>query len=180
MGNTVDVNITTDAEHGYTEEELYATLSTGFICIFENLDVTKSFAVDQEARAAAKRLGDLLVENSKEGKLGGVFEGLKEKLHSLVNDDDTERQVEERVEKEKERLSLKGYGREMVERFVEAGKKIGWSTERVIWEQMFVFSLLVSHFTHSFHLHCLIPIPSSPPLRSLANAPSPVSQLRQR
>ncbi|KAG4035571.1 hypothetical protein MFRU_001g03400 [Monilinia fructicola] len=136
MGNTVDVNITTDAEHGYTEEELYATLSTGFICIFENLDVTKSFAVDQEARAAAKRLGDLLVENSKEGKLGGVFEGLKEKLHSLVNDDDTERQVEERVEKEKERLSLKGYGREMVERFVEAGKKIGWSTERVIWEQI--------------------------------------------
>ncbi|KAB8303656.1 hypothetical protein EYC80_005050 [Monilinia laxa] len=136
MGNTVDVNITTDTEDGYTEEELYAALSIGFICIFMNLDVTKSFAVDQKARAVAKKLGDILVENSKEGRLGEVLEGFKDKLHSLVNDDDTERRVEKGVEKEKDRLSLKGYGRKMVERFVEGGKKIGWSTERVIWEQI--------------------------------------------
>ncbi|RAL61721.1 hypothetical protein DID88_002789 [Monilinia fructigena] len=136
IGNTVDVNITTDTEDGYTEEELYTTLSIGFICIFMNLDVTKSFAVDQEAKAVAKKLGDILVENSKEGRLGEVLEGLKDKLHSLVNDDDTERHIEKGVEKEKERLSLKGYGRKMVERFVEGGKKIGWSTERVIREQI--------------------------------------------
>ncbi|ESZ96233.1 hypothetical protein SBOR_3391 [Sclerotinia borealis F-4128] len=136
MGNTVDVNVTTDTEDGYTEEQLYGALSICFICIFMNLDVTKSFAVDQEARAAAKKLGEILMENTKGGKIGEVVEGLKGKLHSLVNDDETERQVEKGVGKEKDRLALKVYGREMVERFVEGGKKVGWGVERVVWEQI--------------------------------------------
>ncbi|EDN96731.1 hypothetical protein SS1G_01657 [Sclerotinia sclerotiorum 1980 UF-70] len=123
MGNTVDVNITTDPEEGYTEEELYDSLSVAFICIFNNLDVTKSFAVDQQARAIAKKLGDILMERTKDGKIGEAFDGLKDKLHSLVFDDKTERHVEGWVQKEKERLALKGYGREMVERFIEGGKK---------------------------------------------------------
>lgn len=121
MGNTVDTNVTTDTEDGYTEEQLYATLSTGFICIFNNLDVSKSFVVDQEARAAAKKLGNILMENSEGGKIGEAVEGLKGRLHSLVHDDKTERQTEKGVAKEKERLALKGYGREMVKRFVEGG-----------------------------------------------------------
>ncbi|KAJ8071100.1 hypothetical protein OCU04_001441 [Sclerotinia nivalis] len=136
MGNTVDVNVTTDTEEGYTEEELYDALSVAFICIFNNLDVTKAFAVDQEARAVAKKLGDILMEKTKEGKIGDAFDGLKEKLHSLVFDDKTERQVEGWVEKEKERLALKGYGREMVERFIEGGKKVGWGVQEVVWEQI--------------------------------------------
>ncbi|KAF7872129.1 hypothetical protein EAF04_003054 [Stromatinia cepivora] len=136
MGNTVDVDVTTDTEDGYTEEELYDALSIAFICIFNNLDVTKSFAVDQEARAVAKKLGDILMEKTKEGKVGDAFDGLKGKLHSLVFDDKTERQVEGWVQKEKERLALKGYGREMVERFIEGGKKVGWGVQEVVWEQI--------------------------------------------
>ncbi|QSZ34092.1 hypothetical protein DSL72_005680 [Monilinia vaccinii-corymbosi] len=136
MGNTVDVNLKTDTEDGYTEEQLYLALSICFIFIFVNLDVTKSFAVEQEARAVAKKLGGILLEDSKEGILGEVVEGFKEKLHSLVNDGKTERTVEKGVEKEKERLSLKGYGKEMVNRCLEGGKKIGWGTERVVWEQI--------------------------------------------
>lgn len=136
MGNTVDVNITTDPEEGYTEEELYDSLSVAFICIFNNLDVTKSFAVDQQARAIAKKLGDILMERTKDGKIGEAFDGLKDKLHSLVFDDKTERHVEGWVQKEKERLALKGYGREMVERFIEGGKKVGWGVQEVVWEQI--------------------------------------------
>ncbi|KAI9647411.1 hypothetical protein NHQ30_003796 [Ciborinia camelliae] len=136
MGNTVDVNVITDTEDGYTEEQLYETLSICFICIFMNLDVTKSFAVEQGARAAAKKVGDILMANAKAGKLGEAVEGLKGKLHSLFHDDKTERRVENAVEREKERLRLKGYGREMVERFVDGGKKVGWGLERVVWEQI--------------------------------------------
>lgn len=139
MGNTVDVNVTTDVEDGYTEEELYTALSTGFICIFNNFDVTKSFVVNQEARAVAKRLGDILMEHTSGGGIGGVVEGLKDRLHSLVHDDETERLAEEKVEKEKARLALKGYGKSMLQRFVDKGKKSGWGVERVVWEQMFVF-----------------------------------------
>ncbi|TGO23260.1 hypothetical protein BPAE_0138g00130 [Botrytis paeoniae] len=136
MGNTVDVNVTTDTEDGYTEEELYTALSTGFICIFNNFDVTKSFVVNQEARAVAKRLGDILMEHTNGGGIGGVVEGLKDRLHSLVHDDETERDAEEKVAKEKERLALKGYGKAMLQRFVDKGKKAGWGVERVVWEQI--------------------------------------------
>ncbi|KAF7942750.1 uncharacterized protein EAE97_006204 [Botrytis byssoidea] len=136
MGNTVDVNVTTDVEDGYTEEELYTALSTGFICIFNNFDVTKSFVVNQEARAVAKRLGDILMEHTNGGGIGGVVEGLKDRLHSLVHDDETERLAEEKVEKEKARLALKGYGKSMLQRFVDKGKKAGWGVERVVWEQI--------------------------------------------
>lgn len=148
MGNTVDVNVTTDIEDGFTEEELYTALSTGFICIFNNFDVTKSFVVNQEARAVAKKLGDILMENTKGGGIGDVVEGLKDRLHSIVHDDETERQTEEKVLKEKERLALKGYGKAMLQRYVDKGKKAGWGVERVVWEQMFVLLLFLPRFIY--------------------------------
>lgn len=183
MGNTVDVNITIDTDEGYTEEELYHTLSICFMCIFMNIDVTKSFAVNEKAKAVAKKLGEVLMDITKEGKIGEAVEGLKGKLHSLVCDDGVERDVERDVEREKEKLGLKGYGREMVEKFIEGGKKVGWGRERVVWEQMYVwfgFFFLLSFFFMEIFLLSDLDSKVNQNLENIANEVSIVFLLRQQ
>ncbi|KAI0847017.1 heme peroxidase [Daldinia vernicosa] len=62
----------------YSEQELYVVLAVVFICIFSDIDPTKSFPTRQAAKAVAGQLGKLIEANVKTVTgfgIGGLFGG---------------------------------------------------------------------------------------------------------
>jgi hypothetical protein len=105
---------TAEHPHGlFTEHELYMVLAAFFIAIFFDLDITKSFALQQAAHAAANKLGAIVEANVKFANKTGFISGLTDKMSERSG-------------------PLKDYGIHMIRQLLAAGL----TPYEVTWSQM--------------------------------------------
>lgn len=94
----------------FTEVELYQIMALVFTCIFYDVDVSKSFQLEQASRQVAQQLGDLVMANVELVNKAGFIANILNRLHRH----DT----------------LSDYGVHMIQRLLESGlppKEIVWT-----------------------------------------------------
>ncbi|CEJ62348.1 Putative Psi-producing oxygenase A [Penicillium brasilianum] len=94
----------------FTEQELYQIMALVFTCIFYDVEVTKSFQLEQASRKVAQQLGELVMANVELVNKGGFIADIVNRLHRHD--------------------SLTDYGVHMIQRLLESGlpaKEIVWT-----------------------------------------------------
>ena len=106
---------TEDSPHGvYTEAELYQVMAIIFVCIFFDLDPTKSFPLRLGARSVTKQLGKLVEANVKSINHTGWMAGITDSMRTV------------------DHSPLKEFGVHMVRKLAESGL----SAEEITWSQI--------------------------------------------
>jgi hypothetical protein len=96
----------------YTEQEMYQVLSLCFICIFFDVDVTKSFQIREASHMLAQQLGELILLNAESISATGFIADVIAKLHQTT--------------------ALTEYGTHMIQRLLENKIPI----KDVVWTHM--------------------------------------------
>lgn len=94
----------------FTEVELYEIMALIFTCIFYDVDVSKSFQLEQASRKVAQQLGELVMANVEVVDKAGFITNLVSKLHRHD--------------------ALSDYGVHMIQRLLDSGlppKEIVWT-----------------------------------------------------
>lgn len=65
----------------FTDVEMYQIMSLIFTCIFYNVDVSKSFQLDQAARTVTQQLGDLVMANVEVIDKSGFIANIVSRIH---------------------------------------------------------------------------------------------------
>jgi linoleate 8R-lipoxygenase/9,12-octadecadienoate 8-hydroperoxide 8R-isomerase len=94
----------------FTEQELYQIMALVFTCIFYDVEVTKSFQLEQASRKVAQQLGELVMANVELVNKSGFIADIVNRLHRHD--------------------SLTDYGVHMIQRLLDSGlppKEIVWT-----------------------------------------------------
>jgi linoleate 8R-lipoxygenase/9,12-octadecadienoate 8-hydroperoxide 8R-isomerase len=94
----------------FTEQELYQIMALVFTCIFYDVEVTKSFQLEQASRKVAQQLGELVMANVELVNKAGFIADIVNRLHRHD--------------------SLTDYGVHMIQRLLDSGlpaKEIVWT-----------------------------------------------------
>ncbi|KAJ5160844.1 Psi-producing oxygenase A [Penicillium canariense] len=94
----------------FTEQELYQIMALVFTCIFYDVDVTKSFQLEQASRKVAQQLGELVMANVELIEKAGFIANIVNRLHRHD--------------------ALSDYGVHMIQRLLDSGlppKEIVWT-----------------------------------------------------
>ncbi|MCJ1251085.1 hypothetical protein MMC30_008316 [Trapelia coarctata] len=119
----------------YSEHEMYGVLAIMFVCIFFDLDPSKSFPLRLAARAFGQQLGKLIEANVKAVNMTGWIAGVVDNLHANNN-------------------PLVDYGVHMIRRLLDSGlgpTEISWSqvlptATAMVPNQAQVFTQLIDYY----------------------------------
>ncbi|KAF7720011.1 Psi-producing oxygenase A [Penicillium ucsense] len=102
---------TDENPHGvFTEQELYEIMALVFTCIFYDVEVTKSFQLEQASRQVAQQLGELVMANVELVSKSGFIADVISRIHRHEH--------------------LTNYGVHMIQRLLDSGlppKEIVWT-----------------------------------------------------